>query len=198
MVDCCFLYSVESPCVSRPSLGLLLCTCASLYPLLLGPGVFWCCLDASLSVWTFAYLEIFHVVSTCNLSMFIFPFSESGVPLLFIYLFWHVPVFEAIAQMGCLPLECGRWCREWLCGWKWRLRKKYLAGKKSSRAHCLQLFLWVDALNNGLSETVAMHWRGNEFLLFVFLYLKLKANWKMKFGRRGETFPFIFAKNILI
>lgn len=43
---------------------------------------------------------------------------------------WHVPAFEAIAQMGCLPLSVDEMQRMavWL---EVEVRKKYLAGKRS-------------------------------------------------------------------
>lgn len=108
MVDCCFLYSVESPVSPESSLDSFLCTWASSLPSPFGSRVSFDAVLIALSVWTFAYLEIFHVVSTCNLSMFIFPFSESGVPLL-VYLFvLACASFWGNSTDGMLASECGR------------------------------------------------------------------------------------------
>ena len=148
----------------------------------------------SLSVWTFAYLEVFHV-STCNLSMFIFPFSESGVPSL-VYLFGLACAsFWGNSTDGMLASECGRDAENGCVAGSGGEGRNILLGRDPWQWGPLSPTIsWVDALNNDLSEAVAMHWKGNGFL---FLYLKLKANWKMKF-RGKKTLPFIFAKDLLI
>lgn len=145
MVDCCFLYSVESPVSPESSLDSFLCTCAFSLPSPFGSG---CLLLLSWLSWSLSlcerlliwkYFTLFPLVTyRCLYSP-----SQSQVFLYwFIYLFWHVPAFEAIAQMGCLPLSVDEMQR--MVVWLEVEAKEEISCWEEihdSRAHCLQLFL---------------------------------------------------------
>ena len=82
----------------------------------------------------------------------------------FIYLVWHVPAFEAIAQMGCLPLSVDEIQRiaVWL---EVEVKEEISCWEEihDSGAHCLQLFLELIHLIMILVKQLLCIEKGNFF-----------------------------------